>query len=251
MHAISQSGLLKQAEDLLMQNGAEEATLLRILDLALSHFQCAVGTLHSLDPKSGMLGLVVQRGLPEALLGKVRQIPIGKGMAGIAAQRKEPVQVCNLQSDDSGVVRPGARSTGMEGSIAVPMMPDARSLRGVLGVAKPQAYDFTPAETGCLLQLGALIARHLAPLTRTQLLDQYFMDARSKLIDIAAFLDRVQRGEGEEDFRIAAFRAALKELESEQPERARKVLLAFSDLSTEPIAEAPGKSACGAWQGKS
>ncbi len=86
-------------------------------------------------------------------------------------------------------------------------------------------------------------------MTRQQLLDLYFMDARSKLIDIAAFLDRVDRGEGEPDFRLAAFRMALDELRRSQPDRARSVLRSLSDPTTEPIAAAPGKGAVGAWPG--
>ncbi len=84
-------------------------------------------------------------------------------------------------------------------------------------------------------------------MTRRELLDLYFMDARSKLIDLAAFLDRVQRAEGEEDFRLRAFRAALQELSKEDPNRARNVLLTFSDPTTEPIPAATTKAACGAW----
>jgi hypothetical protein len=86
-------------------------------------------------------------------------------------------------------------------------------------------------------------------MTRQQVLDLYFMDARSKLIDIAAFLDRVDRGEGEPDFRLAAFRKALEELNRTQPDRARSVLLSLSDPTDEPIAAAPGKGAVGAWPG--
>jgi hypothetical protein len=86
-------------------------------------------------------------------------------------------------------------------------------------------------------------------MTRQQLLDLYFMDARAKLIDIAAFLDRVDRGEGEPDFRLAAFRKALEELHKGEPGRAKNVLMSLSDPTTEPIAKAPGKGACGAWPG--
>jgi hypothetical protein len=82
---------------------------------------------------------------------------------------------------------------------------------------------------------------------RRQLLDLYFVDARARLIDIAAFLDRLERGEADEDFRAEAFRRALKELEKPGADRARRVLLAFSDPTSEPIANAPGKGACGAW----
>ena len=84
-------------------------------------------------------------------------------------------------------------------------------------------------------------------MTRQQVLDQYFMDARHKLIDIAAFLDRVQRAKGKADFRLDAFKKAITELHGKQPQRARKVLLTFSDPTTKPIDKAPGKGAIGAW----
>ena len=87
-------------------------------------------------------------------------------------------------------------------------------------------------------------------MTRQQVLDLYFMDARFRLIELAAFLDRVDRGEGQADFRLDAFRKALRELDGNTPERAKQVLLAFSDPTTEPIAKAPGKGAIGAWNDK-
>ncbi len=85
-------------------------------------------------------------------------------------------------------------------------------------------------------------------MTRQQVLDLYFMEARAKLIDIAAFLDRVERSEGAADFRLAGFQAALKEL-GHSSGRARQVLLSLSDPGTEPIAAATSKAACGAWPG--
>jgi len=87
-------------------------------------------------------------------------------------------------------------------------------------------------------------------MNRQELLDLYFMDARSKLIDIAAFLDRVDRADGEPDFRLAAFRQALQELDRPKPERAKQVLMSLSDPTNEPLAAAPGKGAIGAWPGK-
>lgn len=84
-------------------------------------------------------------------------------------------------------------------------------------------------------------------MTRQQVLDLYFMDARCKLIDLAAFIDRVDRGGGQEDFRMKAFRDALNELTKNNSDRARQVLLAFSDPTTEPIPAATTKAACGAW----
>lgn len=86
-------------------------------------------------------------------------------------------------------------------------------------------------------------------MTRQQVLDLYFMDARSKLIDLAAFLDRVDRADGADDFRITALRTAIKELSGGNKERAKSVLLSLSDPTTEPIPTATTKAACGAYPG--
>jgi hypothetical protein len=86
-------------------------------------------------------------------------------------------------------------------------------------------------------------------MTRQQILDLYFMEARAKLIDLAAFLDRVDRAEGEADFRLAGFRNALNELGGTKAARTKNVLLSLSDPTTEPIAAATTKAACGAWPG--
>lgn len=85
-------------------------------------------------------------------------------------------------------------------------------------------------------------------MTREKVIDLYFMEARAKLIDLAAFLDRVDRAPGEDDFRVKALRKAMGEL-SGGSDRAKRVLLSLSDPSTEPAARAAGKGASGAWNG--
>ena len=95
-------------------------------------------------------------------------------------------------------------------------------------------------------------------MTRQQVLDLYFLDARHKLIELAAFLDRVERAsksrrsgakaDGQDDFRLQAFRAALAEISGGKKLKAKRVQLAFSDPTTEPIAKAEGKGAVGAWK---
>jgi hypothetical protein len=80
------------------------------------------------------------------------------------------------------------------------------------------------------------------------LLDLQFIEARHKLVDLAAFLDRIDRHPGPADFRIAALRDALPILLETRPDRARAVLEAFSDPTTEPIPHAATQGACGAWQ---
>ncbi|MHC4990349.1 MAG: hypothetical protein ACYTGC_05150 [Planctomycetota bacterium] len=91
------------------------------------------------------------------------------------------------------------------------------------------------------------------PAPRSKVVDLYFMEHRAKLLDIAAFLDRVDRAEddtGGDDFRMAAFRRAMKILSETGPGRARRVLELFSDHTTTPLASAAGlKGAHGAYPG--
>lgn len=85
---------------------------------------------------------------------------------------------------------------------------------------------------------------------KSQVLDLYFAEARSKLIDLAAFLDRVERAPGEEDFRVKALRAGLRAIAGEPTgDRARRVLTLLSDPTAEPLPAATAKSAAGAWPG--
>ena len=91
-------------------------------------------------------------------------------------------------------------------------------------------------------------AEATCPMTREQVVDAYFLEHRAKLLDIAAFLDRLDRAGGDQtdDFRIVAFRRALELLSNGAPQRARRLLELFSDHSTEPIDTAPMQGALGA-----
>lgn len=80
------------------------------------------------------------------------------------------------------------------------------------------------------------------------LVDLQFIDARARVIDIAAFLDRVQRHGQNEDYRVQALRSALVELSSSESGRARRVLEALSDPTCEPIPAATIQGAHGAWR---
>jgi signal transduction protein with GAF and PtsI domain len=127
----------------------------RILTETLLHFGCQAGTVHVL--REGELWLAAHSGIPEPIVQIVQRVPIGKGIAGLAAERREPVQLCNLQTDESGQARPGAKMTGMEGSLAVPMLVKG-DLRGVLGIAKAEAHDWTTEETDLALLIGSRLA---------------------------------------------------------------------------------------------
>ena len=82
--------------------------------------------------------------------------------------------------------------------------------------------------------------------SKQDLLDLQFIEARHKLIDLAAFLDRLDRHPGPADYRLDALKNALPILLSERPDRARAVLEALSDPTTEPIPKAASQGAFGA-----
>jgi GAF domain-containing protein len=104
--------------------------------------------------------LRASRGVPELLLARIQLIPIGKGLAGLAVERAEPVTVCNLQTDTSGDAKPAARSTGVKGSIAVPMLLDGKPV-GALGVGTYREHTFTEDEITLLLAAARDMGRKL------------------------------------------------------------------------------------------
>ncbi|MSR69467.1 MAG: GAF domain-containing protein [Phycisphaerales bacterium] len=132
------------------------ANVAESLAVVVRAFGGDTGTLHLKWP-DGLLHLeAVVGAFPPPVMDAIRTIPIGKGMAGLAAQRREPVTVCNLQSDTSVNVRPGARATGAEGAIASPCFGgvDGNEVVGVLGVANFAPREFSPIEHLALLECG-------------------------------------------------------------------------------------------------
>ena len=136
-----------------------------VLSRTLLNFQCVTGTIHRTDPSTGLLTLIAHQGIPPQvlpmLLPKIDNIPFGKGIAGCAAQRKEAVQLCNLQEDLGGVAKPDAQKTNVQGALAVPIVGSDGKVIGVLGIGKMQPYDFTEAEIADLNAVAALLAKKM------------------------------------------------------------------------------------------
>jgi hypothetical protein len=79
----------------------------------------------------------------------------------------------------------------------------------------------------------------MTPLTSKTALDAFFFEARCKILDLAAILDRIQRGgEVGSDARLAKVRQALEVLHDESPARAERVQQIFS-LDYDPTWERP------------
>jgi putative methionine-R-sulfoxide reductase with GAF domain len=99
-------------------------------------------------------------GIPDAVLAVTKVIPVGKGIAGLAVERKAPVNLCNLQQDKSGDARPGARATGAMGSLCVPMFAGDEVV-GALGIATMGERNFTDDEVATLLDVGKRLAGYV------------------------------------------------------------------------------------------
>jgi hypothetical protein len=80
------------------------------------------------------------------------------------------------------------------------------------------------------------------PLPAGQALDSYFLEARSKLLDLAGVLDRIGRGQdaaaAEKDPRLAKIRQALEVLHDQSGGRAERIQQIFS-LDYDPSWERP------------
>jgi len=135
---------------------------LEVLQKILEAMNCRTGTIHRFDPDSTLLTLVTQVGIPAELLDKVDAIPIGKGIAGAAAEKRDAVQLCNLQTDTSGVAKPDAKKTQVAGSLAVPIVGSDDQLLGTLGVGMFEPHEFNEEETEKLWAISRWLAPSLA-----------------------------------------------------------------------------------------
>jgi L-methionine (R)-S-oxide reductase len=139
-----------------------EAGIETALDAILAATETTCGTVHLLQADRATLRLVAARQIPPPVLEKIRIIPIGKGMAGVAFESKQPVTTCNLQQDDAGgVIRLGARATGVQGALALPLF-HGEDVIGALGVATREPRDFSRVEIDHLLAIGRALADGVA-----------------------------------------------------------------------------------------
>ena len=98
-----------------------------------------------------------------------------------------------------------------------------------------------------------------SPKTGRELVDEYFIENRTRVLEIAAFLDRLDRADRslpERDFRVRAFREALAVLGgapdaaadgSPDATRVERIQMLLSDPTTEPLERLDQKSARGAY----
>ncbi|MCB9881802.1 MAG: GAF domain-containing protein [Planctomycetes bacterium] len=145
-----------------LANGADGVEA--VLHRTLRHFAAESGTVHMLGDDGVLHLCATGPGMPDAVIDLIRRIPVGKGMAGLAVERDAPVTACNLQTDDTGDVRPGAKLTGLQGAIVVPMR-DGGHVVGAFGIGNQAERTFDEQEIELLYDVAARVARCARPKT--------------------------------------------------------------------------------------
>ena len=135
---------------------AGKAPLVGLLDRVLRKLDCTSGTIHLLE--RDVLHLQAHVNIPAPVLELIEAIPVGKGMAGLAVSRAAPVSICDLSTDTRGDARPGARASGLKGTVAVPIFAGERPV-GALGVGTEDERAFTGPELDLLDRVGRLLGR--------------------------------------------------------------------------------------------
>lgn len=102
------------------------------------------GTVHLLE--GDILKLSSAVNIPPPVVKVTESIPKGKGMAGLAWERNEVVATCNLKTDNTGDVRPGAKAVDAQAALAIPVHAPAGGLRAVVGIAFMGERDFSEQE---------------------------------------------------------------------------------------------------------
>lgn len=102
------------------------------------------GTVHLRQGDDLMLTAAVN--IPPPVAAIVKVVPKGKGMAGLAFERNEPVSTCNLKTDTTGDVRPGAKAVNANAAVAIPIHDGAGKIRGVVGIAYMGERDMEQSE---------------------------------------------------------------------------------------------------------
>jgi L-methionine (R)-S-oxide reductase len=126
------------------------------LEAIIGRFGADTGTIHLLE--NGVLMLKAHAGVPDTVVRIVERVPIGKGMAGLAAERNEPVSTCNIQSDNSGDVNAGAKQTDVGGAIVVPIRNGLGDAVGALGIGVHREHTYSAIEVSQLLEEAARLA---------------------------------------------------------------------------------------------
>jgi L-methionine (R)-S-oxide reductase len=99
----------------------------------LARHEAIAGTVHVV--KGDVLVIAAAVNIPPKVQEITATIPLGKGMAGLAWQHDKPIQTCNLQDDNTGAVKPGAKAVDAKAAVALPIHDPSGKIRAIVGLA--------------------------------------------------------------------------------------------------------------------
>src|SRR5688500_14507923 len=105
----------------------------------LADHEGAAGTVHL--RRGELLEIAAAVNIPPKVVELTATIPRGRGMAGLAWERDRPVSTCNLATDASGDVRPGAKAVDARAAAALPIHDEAGEVVAVVGIAWADERD--------------------------------------------------------------------------------------------------------------
>jgi hypothetical protein len=123
----------------------------------LSEAGAVAGTVHL--HQEGGLRLAASVNIPPKVQEVVAWVPAGKGMAGLALERGQPVQTCNLKEDGSGAVKPGAKAVDAKAAVAVPVRDKSDSVFAIVGIAFADEREILGEELYRLQRAASTLAR--------------------------------------------------------------------------------------------
>jgi signal transduction protein with GAF and PtsI domain len=134
-----------------------QSRLDQALKEAMAHVQGDSGTIHLKEPDRLVLRLAASAAVSEAILEAVREVPWGKGMAGMVAEQGRPVCFIELPRSTSPDIHPTVRQSGLHDAIVVPMM-HGDDVVGTIGIGFKIERTMGLDEIRWLTQFGRELA---------------------------------------------------------------------------------------------
>jgi hypothetical protein len=125
------------------------------LEAFIAEQDAIAGTVHV--QRGEDLFLTAAHNIPPPVAAIVARVPHGKGMAGMAQVKKAPVQTCNLQTDETGNIKPGAKAVDAQAAVALPVLDGEGAVRAVVGIAWSKEGEIGQAEEQAMMKLAAAL----------------------------------------------------------------------------------------------
>lgn len=131
------------------------------LEAFVSEHKGVAGSVHV--ERDGDLYLTAAKNLPPPVIAMVTHVARGKGMAGVAQTSKLPTQTCNLQTDDTGRIKPGAKAVSAQAAIALPVLDEGGGIAAIVGIAYAHEGELPPEQVQVLMDAAAKVPRSGPP----------------------------------------------------------------------------------------